>query len=173
MWLQPPSFKFKRKHRARILSAVTPHNTPPTTGSEKTNRKYHVEKVHVMVTSSNEKHFPRYWPFVRGIQQWPVNSPHKGRWRGALMFSLICAWTNDWANNREAGDLRRHRAHHDVTVMVPFCYEQQWQVSWHKYRLTDYDRIRTKWELLYSLLIRLISLIWYYCKLNFSGLFCS
>ena len=31
----------------------------------------------------------------------PVNSPHKGQWCGALMFSLICAWTNDWANNQE------------------------------------------------------------------------
>ena len=32
------------------------------------------------------KHFPRYWPFVRGIRRWPVNYPHKGQWRGALMF---------------------------------------------------------------------------------------
>ena len=40
-------------------------------------------------------HFPRYWPFVRGIYRSPVNSPHKGQWRGALMFSLICAWIND------------------------------------------------------------------------------
>ena len=60
------------------------------------------------------KTFPRYWPFVRGIHRSPVNSPHKGQWRGALTFSLICAWTNGWANNREAGDLRRHRAHHDA-----------------------------------------------------------
>ena len=37
---------------------------------------------------------------------------------GALMFFLICAWTNGWVNNREAGDLRRHRAHYDVTVMT-------------------------------------------------------
>ena len=37
------------------------------------------------------KHFPRYWPFVRGIHRWPVNSSHKGQWRRALMFSLICA----------------------------------------------------------------------------------
>ena len=36
------------------------------------------------------KHFPRSWPFVRGIHWWPVNSPHKGQWRWALMFSLIC-----------------------------------------------------------------------------------
>ena len=63
------------------------------------------------------KHFPRYWLFVRGIHRWPVNSPHKGQWRGALIFSLICAWINGWVNNREAGDLRRHRAHYDVTVM--------------------------------------------------------
>ena len=51
--------------------------------------------------------------------RWPVNSPHKGHWRGALMFSLICAWTNGWLNDRNPGDLRRHRAHYDVTVMSP------------------------------------------------------
>ena len=42
------------------------------------------------------KHFPRYWPFVRGIHRSPVNSPHKGQWRGALIFSLICVWINVW-----------------------------------------------------------------------------
>ena len=38
------------------------------------------------------KHFPRYWPFLRGIMRSLVDSPHKGQWRGALMFSLTCAW---------------------------------------------------------------------------------
>ena len=49
----------------------------------------------------------------------PVTSefPHKGQWSGALMFSLIHAWINGWVNNREAGDLRCHRAHYDVAVM--------------------------------------------------------
>ena len=47
----------------------------------------------------------------------PVNSQHKGQWRGALIFSLICARINDWVNNREAGDLRRYRGHYDVIVM--------------------------------------------------------
>ena len=61
------------------------------------------------------KHFPCYWPFLRGIHQ--VSSPHKGQWRGALMLSLICARINSWVNNREAGDLRRHRAHYDGIVM--------------------------------------------------------
>ena len=63
------------------------------------------------------KHFPRYWLFVRGIHRSPVNSPHTGQWRGALMFSLICTWINSWVNNGEAGDSRRHRAHCDVSVM--------------------------------------------------------
>ena len=64
------------------------------------------------------KHFPRYWPFVRGIYRSPVNSPHKGQWRGALMFTFICARINGWVNNREAGDLIRYRTHYDVIVMV-------------------------------------------------------
>ena len=63
------------------------------------------------------KHFPRYWPFVRGIHRSPVNSQHKGQWRGALMFSFICVWINGWVNNGETGDLRRYRAHYDVSVM--------------------------------------------------------
>ena len=63
------------------------------------------------------KHFPRYWPFVRGIHRSPVNSTHKGQWRGALMLPLICVWTNAWVSNRDAGDLRRYRVHYDVTVM--------------------------------------------------------
>ena len=64
--------------------------------------------------------FPRYWPFVQGIHRSPVNSPHKGQWRGALIF-CVSARINGCVNNREAGDLRRHRAHYDVTVMI--CHE--------------------------------------------------
>ena len=64
------------------------------------------------------KHFPRYWPFVRGIHRRPVNSPHKCQWRRVLMSSLICTWINGWVNNREASDLRRNHAHCDVNVML-------------------------------------------------------
>ena len=67
------------------------------------------------------KNVPRYWPFVRGIHRSPVKSPHKGQWRGALMFPLICFWINGWVNNREAGDSRRYRSHYDVTVMILTC----------------------------------------------------
>ena len=68
------------------------------------------------------KHFPRYWPFVRGIHRWPVDSPHKGQWRGASMISLVGAWTNGWANNRDAADLRRHCARFDATVTHLWWY---------------------------------------------------
>ena len=68
------------------------------------------------------KYFLRYWPFLQGIHRSPVNSPHKGQWHGALMFSLICAWINGWVNNREAGDLRCYITHYDVTVMINFTY---------------------------------------------------
>ena len=55
--------------------------------------------------------------FCAGNSSVPVKSPHKGQWRGDLMFSLICALINGWVNNGEAGDLRRHRTHYDVIVM--------------------------------------------------------
>ena len=54
----------------------------------------------------------------------PVNSPHKGQWRGALMFSLICVWINGWENNRDASDLRRHRSPYDVIVMIEINHNE-------------------------------------------------
>ena len=88
------------------------------------------------------KHFPRYCPFVRGIHRSPVNSPHKGQWRGALMFSLNCVWINSWINNRKAGDLRRGRAHYDVIVML---------AEWFWIILLTYGGIQIAWIYLYSL----------------------
>ena len=73
---------------------------------------------------------------LRGIHRSPVNSPHTDQWRGALMFSLICAWTGSWVNNQDAGDLRRHRAHYDVTVM--WCrIVIQW--SWQPWDLSAFN----------------------------------
>ena len=58
------------------------------------------------------------------------NSLHKGQWRGALMFALICVWINGWVNNREAGDLRRHRVHYDVIVMIFSAIVADIHVMW-------------------------------------------
>ena len=87
----------------------------PTIYFDNGGRKHWCRVVHDDVIKW--KHFPRYWPFVQKIHRSPMNSPHKGQWRRALMFSLICIWINGWVNNREAGNLRRRRAHYDVTVM--------------------------------------------------------
>ena len=74
----------------------------------------HLEAIHDDIIKW--KHFPCNWPFVRGIDRSSVDFPLKGQWRGALMFSLICAWTNGWANTQEAGDLRCHCAHYVLNV---------------------------------------------------------
>ena len=48
------------------------------------------------------KHFPRHWPFVRGIHRWPVNSPHKGQWRGAFDVSFDLRM-NNWLSKQSLG----------------------------------------------------------------------
>ena len=63
------------------------------------------------------EHFVRYWSFFRVIYLSPVDSPYKSQWCGALIFSLIWAWTNLWANSRDAGDLRCHSTRCDETIM--------------------------------------------------------
>ena len=57
------------------------------------------------------KYLPRYWPFVGGIHRWPAPRPE------TRSFDVFCAWINGWVNDSEAGDLRRHHTHNDVTVM--------------------------------------------------------
>ena len=48
------------------------------------------------------------------------------------MFSLIFTWINGWVNNRNAGDLRRHRAHYCVTVMHKFPMHSVFQPAWYR-----------------------------------------
>ena len=82
------------------------------------------------------RHFPRNWPFVRGI--------HRSRWiphtkasdAELWCFSLICVWINGWVNNRQAGDVRRYRGHYDVIVMnltyqpFPLLSYLPWLCDW-------------------------------------------
>ena len=64
------------------------------------------------------KLFQRYWSFRREIHRSPVDSLPKASDAELWRFLWICAWTNGWANTRDAGDLRRNRAYYDVTVMI-------------------------------------------------------
>ena len=78
------------------------------------------------------KNLPCYWPVVLGIHRSPVISPHKGQWRGTLMFSLISAWIRSRANNGNACDLRRKCARYDVIVIWTIYPEiLGWDKGWH------------------------------------------
>ena len=116
------------------------------------------------------KHFLRYWPFVRGIHRSPLNFPHKGQWRGALMFSLICAWMYDWENNREAGDSRWHHAHNDVVVMISGPNAGVAQREYWEWRLT----FSFRYNVVLTTLCKLTNhyQIWLY-SLNFSDAYAS
>ena len=79
--------------------------------------KYNDEKDMDMMTSSNGNIFRVIGPLCgefTGHRWIPLT---KGQLRVALMLSLIYVWTNDWVNNKDTGDLRRYRAHYDVTIM--------------------------------------------------------
>ena len=118
------------------------------------------------------KHFPRNWPFVREIHRSPVNFPHKGQWRGALMFPLIYAWINDWVNNHEAGDLRRQHGHYDVIVMwVGKNLHMAIRIIW---TLTDANRfIRNTIKLCKYAMCTLPAKIWFIWKAQWKHWYCD
>ena len=81
------------------------------------------------------KHFPRYWPFVPGIHRLSVNSPHKGQWRGALIFFF------DLRLKKRLGKQSRRRwfetpsrslwRHCNVNVIYFTCRLQTWHCENH------------------------------------------
>ena len=70
----------------------------------------------LMISSSNGNIFRVTGHLCREFTG-PGEFQHKGQWRGALMFSLICVWINSWVNNCEASDLKSYIARYDITVM--------------------------------------------------------
>ena len=70
-------------------------------------------------------HFPRYWPFVRGTPL--TKASDAGIW--CFLYSVS---ENGWVNNRDASDLRRNRAHYDITTMhFAFSLERR-ALAWLK-----------------------------------------
>ena len=59
------------------------------------------------------------------------NSPVSGEFPAALIFSLICVWIKGWVNNREAGGLRRYRAHYDGYWIKFKIYLLQFKIETH------------------------------------------
>ena len=93
---------YKKSHIATIRGSI-----------HLTSRRWKKKRTAILSLGPNSNACTLLW-----ITRTALNSLHKAQWRGPLMFSLICAWINGWVNNREAGNLRRHCAHYDVTVMA-------------------------------------------------------
>ena len=111
------------------------------------------------------KHLPRYWPLVWGIHRSSVNSPHKGQWRGALMFCFIYAWINGWVNNREAGDLRRHRAHYDGIVTLYSTGWYRFVARWKVFLLTTSSCVTQNAQIIVSV-TRIRWELWKWCHFH-------
>ena len=88
----------------------------PTPSTRSLNRCQHFIVTSRMMTSSN-KNISRVTGHLCGEFTGPGEFPTQRPVTRSLMFPLICVWINGWENNREAGDLRRYRAHYDVIVM--------------------------------------------------------
>ena len=91
----------------------------------------------------------------------PATGHTKCQWRGALVFTLICARINGWVNNREAGDSRRHRAHYDVNVMNHLWNESQCNINscvWGSWLLSTPPRHQDCKCM--TMLIEYIGIIW-------------
>ena len=82
------------------------------------------------------KHFPRYWPFVRRIHRSPVNSPHKGQWRGALMFFFymrlnkrLSKQSRGWWFETPSHPFRRHcnGMHYGGAPCTCIRHDQRWR----------------------------------------------
>ena len=100
----------------QLCGSIRP-SSPLHVPANTTWRRHDMESLSVHDDVIRWRHFR-----VTGLLCWEFIGP---RWipftqasDAELWFSLICAWTNSCINNRDAGDLRRHRANYDVTVMI-------------------------------------------------------
>ena len=89
----------------------------------------HLHINFIMMTSANGNLFlvtgPLYGEFI-GYRLIP-------RTKASDVEFLI----NGWANNREAGDLRRYRAHYDVTVIMGFVPQDLTLGTAHRVHFTN------------------------------------
>ena len=89
------------------------------------------------------KHFPRCWPFVRGIHRSPVTGT-KASDAKLWCFLWSAPEKTGWVNNLEAGDLRRHRAHYDVTVMIMITMTTWKITNYYKVHLNSFEKCTSR-----------------------------
>ena len=111
IWWPPVIIWWPKNYDWRILS----ENISPV--SPASHHSFDEIESTTMMTSSNGNAFRvagPLWGESIGHRWIPLTKTNDAE---LWCFSLICAWINGWANNREAGDLRRHRTHYEVTAM--------------------------------------------------------
>ena len=142
MWKRPyiTSTDFNTDTRIIIMPVIT--TTCGVTNDDKVGTtwwRHQMETFSALLALCAGEFTAPWWTLVTKAMQW----------RGALMFSLICAWTNDWVNNRDAGDLRGHRAHHDVIVIINLSFHcmSPLALRWHHTRVSIHPH---SWPTLYK-----------------------
>ena len=91
------------------------------------------------------KHFPRYWPFVRGIHRWPSDFSYKGQWCGALIFSLICAGTKRWWFETSSRSLWSHCNAVSSKPKISLHFREN-QDYWQTVKLSNERCATTSWN---------------------------
>ena len=86
--------------------------------------------THIRIFDTWRRHLMETFSALLAL--WAGNSPVTGEFPSQrpvtrsfdVFFFFICAWTNDWENNRDAGNFRRHSAHCDVTIMFSWQWDK-------------------------------------------------
>ena len=115
------------------------------------------------------KYVPPFWSLVWGIHRSPVNSPHKGQWRGALMLLWSAPWINGWVHNREAGDLRRHHCNHQWFSLDEYgSINSLDPVEYGHVKKSQQSKLKSRtwlWVISYSLNMGQVTKLWLSCYL--------
>ena len=108
---------------------------PVRTDNTITTKTTHEKVLRIMMTSPKGSIF-RVICLFQGSYWSLMDSPHKGQWRGALMFSLICAWTNGWTNNQDADDVSPLWRHcNDILEKPTVCHLARQLSVWRLVRV--------------------------------------
>ena len=123
--------------------------------------------IAIMMTSSNGNVFRVTGPLCgefTGHRWIPIIKASDAE----LWCFFICARRNSWINNREAGDLRRHRVHYDVTVMI-----SEYSECGYVFRLRYYIKLQSYTLQLDFFLVNnwIISDVTYYVKVAFQFMY--
>ena len=100
----------------------------------------------VIITSSNWNIFrvtgPLWWE-TTGHRRIPLT---KVSGMELWCFFFICAWTNGWENRRDAGDLRRHHIHYDVSVMFSKKSTKEFTAANYHWLSLKVNVNQTQWD---------------------------